>query len=296
MEAHEELRPYLFAIAYRMLGSVADAEDVVQETFLRYHAAEVEPESPKAYLATITTRLAMDQLRSVRRQREVYPGEWLPEPLAEEDAGRHAEMADSLSLAFLHLLEKLSPVERAVFLLREVFDYPHEEVARIVGKSPANSRQILARAHAHIDEGRRRFDVSRSEREEVVRRFIEAWETGDTDRLVAVLAPDATLYGDGGGKAAAIPAPLVGALRIAKALIGWRPLAVEQGVTYRPGTVNGAPGIVYHRPDGSVAAVQELEIADGVVVAIRTVLNPDKLAHLASAGASQSSAGRPNRG
>jgi len=282
METHEELRPYLFAIAYRMLGSVADAEDVVQETFLRYHAAETEPESPKAYLATITTRLAIDQLRSARTQREVYPGQWLPEPLAEEDAAQHAEMADSLSLAFLHLLEKLSPVERAVFLLREVFDYPHEDVARIVGKSPANSRQILTRAHAHIDEGRRRFEVSRAEREEVAQRFIEAWETGDTDGLVAVLAPDATLYGDGGGKAPAITEPLVGALRIAKALIGWRPLALERGVTHRTATVNGQPGVVYHWPDGSVAGVQELEIADGVVVAIRSVLNPDKLAHLAS--------------
>src|SRR5919201_375114 len=191
METHEELRPYLFAIAYRMLGSVADVED----------------ESPKAYLATITTRLAIDQLRSARMQREAYPGEWLPEPLAEEDAAQHAEMADSLSLAFLHLLEKLSPVERAVFLIREVFDYPHEDVARIVGKSPANSRQILARAHAHMDEGRRRFEVSRAEREEVARRFIEAWETGDTDALVGVLAPDATLYGDGGGKAPSIRQP-----------------------------------------------------------------------------------------
>jgi RNA polymerase sigma-70 factor, ECF subfamily len=283
METYEELRPYLFAIAYRMLGSVADAEDVVQEAFVRYHVAEVEPETPKAYLATITTRLAIDQLRSARTQREVYPGEWLPEPLAEEDAGQHAEMADSLSLAFLHLLEKLSPVERAVFLLREVFDYPHEDVARIVGKSPANSRQILTRAHAHIDEGRRRFEVSRAEREEVAQRFIEAWETGDTDGLVAVLAPDATLYGDGGGKAPAITEPLVGALRIAKALIGWRPLALERGVTHRPGTVNGEPGVVYYWPDGSVAGVQELEIADGVVVAIRSVLNPDKLAHLAPA-------------
>jgi len=278
----EELRPYLFAIAYRMLGSVADAEDAVQEAFLRYHAADVEPESPKAYLATITTRLAIDQLRSARRQREVYPGEWLPEPLAEEDAAQHAEMADSLSLSFLHLLEKLSPVERAVFLLREVFDYPHEDVARIVGKSVANSRQILARAHAHMDEGRRRFEVTRAEREEVARRFLEAWETGDTDGLVAVLAPDATLYGDGGGKARSIREPLVGAVRIAKALIGWRPLAIEEGVTYRATTVNGEPGIVYHWPDGHPAAVQELEIADGLVVAIRTVLNPDKLAHLAA--------------
>lgn len=281
METHEQLRPYLFAIAYRMLGSVADAEDVVQEAFLRFHAAEVEPDSPKAYLATITTRLAIDQLRSARAKREVYPGEWLPEPLAEEDAARHAEMADSLSLTFLHLLEKLSPVERAVFLLREVFDYPHEEVARIVGKSPASSRQILVRAHAHMDEGRRRFEVSRAEREEVAQRFIEAWETGDTDRLVAVLAPDATVFGDGGGKAPAIPHPLIGALRVAKALIGWREMAIERGVTYRAATVNGEPGVLYHWPDGSLAAVQELEIAEGVVVAIRTVLNPDKLTHLA---------------
>ncbi len=283
METHEELRPYLFAIAYRMLGSVADAEDVVQEAFLRYHEAEVEPESPKAYLATITTRLAIDQLRSARNQREVYPGEWLPEPLAEENAVEHAEMADSLSLAFLHLLEKLSPVERAVFLLREVFDYPHEDVARIVGKSPANSRQILARAHAHIDEGRRRFEVSRAEREEVARRYLEAWETGDTDKLVAVLAPDARVYGDGGGKARSIRKPLVGALSVAKALIGWRSMALEMGVTYRTATVNGQPGIVYRWPDGSVAGVQELEIADGVVVAVRSVLNPDKLDHLTAA-------------
>ena len=280
MENHEELRPYLFAIAYRMLGSVADAEDVVQEAFLRYHASELEPESPKAYLATITTRLAIDQLRSARSQREVYPGEWLPEPLAEEDAAQHAEMADSLSLTFLHLLEKLSPVERAVFLLHDVFDYPHDDVARIVGKSPANSRQILARAHAHMDEGRRRFDVSRAEREEVARRFLQAWESGDTDALVAVLAPDITVYGDGGGKAPAIRAPLVGALRVAKALIGWRKMQIERGVIHRAATVNGEPGIVYYWPDGTVAAVEELEIADGVVVGIRAVLNPDKLAHL----------------
>src|SRR5215204_3925637 len=213
-------------------------------------------------------------------QREVYPGEWLPEPLAEEDAAQHAEMADSLSLAFLHLLEKLSPVERAVFLLREVFDYPHEDVARIVDKSAANSRQILARAHAHMDEGRSRFDVSRAEREDVARRFIDAWETGDTDALVAVLAPDATVHGDGGGKARAIREPLVGALRVAKALIGWRQMAIEQGVTYRAAMVNGERGVVYYRPTGSVAGVQELEIADGVVVAIQSILNHDKLAHL----------------
>jgi RNA polymerase sigma-70 factor (ECF subfamily) len=280
MESHEELRPYLFAIAYRMLGSVAEAEDVVQEAFLRYHEAGVEPESPKAYLATLTTRLAIDQLRSARARREVYPGEWLPEPIVDDEAARHAETADSLSLTFLHLLEKLSPVERAVFLLREVFDYPYHEVARIVGKSPDNCRQILARAHRHVQEGRRRFDVSREEREEVARRFIAAWEEGDTDALVEILAPDATVYGDGGGKAPSLPVPLVGAERVAKAIVGWGRQARERGLVHRPVLVNDEPGLVFYDPAGRSVWVSALEIADGVVVAIRSVLNPDKLEHL----------------
>jgi RNA polymerase sigma-70 factor, ECF subfamily len=280
MESEEELRPYLFAIAYRMLGSVADAEDVVQEAYLRYEAAHPDADSPKAYLATVTTRIAIDELRSARARREVYPGEWLPEPIVEDEDLRHAEMADSLSLTFLHLLEKLSPIERAVFLLREVFDYPYDEVARIVSKSPANCRQILVRAHAHVEEGRKRFDVSREEREQVARRFLAAWENGDTDALVEVLAPDVTLYGDGGGKAPSIRAPLVGAVRVAKALIGWGAMAFEQGYTHRAATVNGEPGIVYYDPAGHVAAVEVLEIADGVVTAIRSVLNPDKLARV----------------
>ncbi len=281
METEQELRPYLFAIAYRMLGSVADAEDVVQEAFLRYHAADVEAESPKAYLATVTTRLAIDELRSARSRREVYPGEWLPEPLVEDDAERHAEMADSLSLTFLHLLEKLSPVERAVFLLRDVFDYDYDDVARIVDKSPANCRQILARAHAHIEEGRRRFEVSHEEREEVARRFLAAWEEGDTDALVEWLAPDATVHGDGGGKAPSVPVPLIGAERVAKALIGWGGLARERGFTHRAMLVNGEPGVVFYGPDGRAVWVAALEIADGVVVAVRSVLNPDKLTHVA---------------
>lgn len=280
MEEHEELRPYLFAIAYRMLGSVTEAEDIVQEAFLRYHEAGAEAESPKAYLATVTTRLAIDHLRSARARREVYPGEWLPEPLVDDDAARHAETADSLSLAFLHLLEKLSPVERAVFLLREVFDYPYDEVARIVGKSPDNCRQILARAHRHIEDGRRRFEVSREEREEVARRFVAAWEDGDTEGLVELLAADATVYGDGGGKAPSVPEPLVGAERVAKALIGWGRLAWSRGLAHRPALVNGEPGIVFHDTGGRVAWVAELEIADGVVVAVRSILNPDKVAHI----------------
>jgi RNA polymerase sigma-70 factor (ECF subfamily) len=281
METQEELRPYLFSIAYRMLGSVADAEDVVQEAFLRYQEADVDADSPKAYLATVTTRLAIDELRSARVRREVYPGEWLPEPIVDDEEVRHAETADSLSLTFLHLLEKLSPVERAVFLLREVFDYPYDEVARIVGRSPANCRQILVRAHAHMQEGRKRFDVSREERDEVARRFLAAWENGDTDGLVELLAPDATLYGDGGGKAPAIAKPLVGAVRVAKALVGWGRMTFAQGYTYRPASVNGEPGAVFYDPEGRVAGVEVLEIADGVVIAIRAVANPDKLGHLA---------------
>jgi RNA polymerase sigma-70 factor, ECF subfamily len=280
METEHELRPYLFSIAYRMLGSVADAEDVVQEAFLRYQEADVDADSPKAYLATVTTRLAIDELRSARARREVYPGEWLPEPIVDDEEVRHAETADSLSLTFLHLLEKLSPIERAVFLLREVFDYPYEEVARIVGKSPANCRQILVRAHAHVQEGRKRFEVSREERDEVARRFLDAWENGDTDGLVEVLAPDATLYGDGGGKAPAITEPLVGAVRIAKALVGWGRQLLAAGYTYRPASVNGEPGIVFYDPEGRVAGVEVLEVMDGAVVAIRSVLNPDKLGHL----------------
>ena len=280
MEHIEELRPYLFGIAYRMLGSVADAEDVVQETFVRYQEAEAEVESPKAYLATITTRLAIDQLRSARSRREVYPGEWLPEPLVGDDTAGHAETADSLSLAFLHLLERLSPVERAVFLLREVFDYPYDEVAGIVGKSPDNCRQILVRAHRHIEEGRQRFEVSRKEREDVSRRFLSAWEEGDTESLVELLAPDATVYGDGGGKGPSIPAPLVGAERVAKALIGWGRRAREFGLTHRAARVNGDPGVVFYDADGEARWVAGLEIAEGVVIAVRSILNPDKLGHV----------------
>jgi RNA polymerase sigma-70 factor (ECF subfamily) len=280
MESHEELRSYLFAIAYRMFGSVAEAEDVVQDAFLRYHEADVEAESPKAYLATVTTRLAIDRLRSARARREVYPGQWLPEPIVGDEAVRHAETADSLSLAFLHLLEQLSPVERAVFLLREVFEYPYDEVARIVGKSRDNCRQILARARRHVEEGRRRFDVSREERDEVARRFLAAWEEGDTDGLVELLAADVTVYGDGGGKAPSVPVPLVGAERVAKALIGWGRLALERGLSHRAEPVNGEPGVVFYDADGRVIWVAELEIAEGVVVAVRSVLNPDKLGHI----------------
>jgi RNA polymerase sigma-70 factor (ECF subfamily) len=263
-----------------MLGSVAEAEDVVQEAFVRYLRAGPQAESPKAYLAAVTTRLAIDHLRSARVRREVYPGQWLPEPLVEGEAVRHAETADTLSLAFLHLLEKLTPVERAVFLLREVFDYPFAEIAPVVGKSPENCRQILVRARAHVREGRRRFDVSRQERDEVARRFLAAWEEGDTAALIGLLAADATVYGDGGGKAPAIPVPLVGADRVAKALAGWSRQARERGLVHRPARVNGDPGVVVYDAAGRAAWVAAFEIAEGVVVAVRSLGNPEKLAHV----------------
>lgn len=280
METHDELRRYLFSIAYRMLGSVAEAEDVVQDALLRYHERGVDAESPRAYLATVTTRLAIDRLRSAQARRETYPGEWLPEPIVGDETSRYAETADTLSLAFLHLLERLSPVERAVFLLREVFGYPYEEVAEIVGKSPQNCRQILTRARRHVEQGRRRFDVSRRERDEVARRFIAAWEEGDVDGLVDLLAPDAVVHGDGGGKAPSVPVPLVGAERVAKALVGWGRQASSHGLVHRPVSVNGEPGLVFYDPDGHARWVAELEVAGGVVVAIRSVLNPDKLTHV----------------
>ena len=280
MESHEELRPYLFAIAYRMLGSVAEAEDVVQEAFLRYHEAEVEAESPKAYLATVTTRLAIDELRSARARREVYPGEWLPEPIVEDEAARHAETADSLSLAFLHLLEKLSPVERAVFLLREVFDYPYERGRPDRRQEP---RQLPADPRPRAPHMRRAGGASTCRARSARRsrsRFLAAWEEGDTEGLVELLAGDATVYGDGGGKAPAMRVPIVGAERVAKALIGWGRQARERGIVHRPAVVNGDPGLVFYARTATRSGWRRLEIADGVVVAVRSVLNPDKLAHL----------------
>src|SRR5215213_6038187 len=215
-EAFEELRPPAFAIAYRMLGSVSEAEDVVQEAFLRLHRAEQEGErieSPRAYLSTVVTRLAIDQLRSARVRRETYVGEWLPEPLLtnpDDDPARHAEVADSLSLAFLVLLESLSPEQRAVFLLREVFDYPYDQIARIVGKSEDNTRQLVTRARRQVQEGRPRFEASRERREVLARRFFAAAVDGELEALEELLAHDVVLHGDGGGKAPALARCMAG--------------------------------------------------------------------------------------
>jgi RNA polymerase sigma-70 factor (ECF subfamily) len=281
-----ELRPLLFSIAYRMLGSVADAEDVVQESYVRFQRAQdagTDIESPKAYLAATTTRLAIDELRSARVRRERYVGTWLPEPLltdAASDAAQHAETADSLSMAFLVVLESLTPVERAVFLLREVFDYDYREIADIVGKSEANVRQLLVRARRHIEDRRPRFETSRRQREELARRFFAAMQEGDTDALVDMLAADAVLYGDGGGKAPAAARPVFGRERVGLALTAWSDLGRRARITLELVEINGQPGARMLDPEGRVVAVVVLDIAERAVQALRSITNPEKLAHL----------------
>jgi RNA polymerase sigma-70 factor (ECF subfamily) len=278
---YDELRPLLFSVAYRMTGSVADAEDLVQEAFLRYErSAPSEVESPKAYLSTVVTRLAIDHLRSARVQRERYVGDWLPEPLVAEDPPDPAETADSLSLAFLVVLETLSPVERAVFLLREVFGYDYDEIARVVGKSDTNCRQIAVRARRHVDARRPRFEASRAQRDELAERFFAACIDGDTEALVALLARDAVVYGDGGGKAPQLAQAVHGAERAARLLAGWFHIARDLDAQTRRVVVNGQPGLVLQSAAGEVASVLALDVADGQVQAVRSIVNPDKLRHL----------------
>ena len=296
-EAFAELRPLMFAIAYRMLGSVSEAEDIVQEAFLRYHRAQADgdqPEarikSPKAYLSAVTTRLCIDYLRSARARREAYLGEWLPEPLltgdrvlagpAAADPGSAAEQADSLSMAFLLLLERLSPVERAVFLLHDVFGYGYEEVARIVGKSEDNARQLALRARRHVAESKPRFEASRRKREELATRFFRAVSQGDMDGLVTMLAEDAVVYGHSGGVRPSWPRPIAGRDHIGRLLVGLAQQMSQIGVEIRPAEVNGQPGALFLDPAGRLINVFALDIAGGRVQTIRSVINPDKLHHL----------------
>jgi RNA polymerase sigma-70 factor (TIGR02957 family) len=288
-EAFEELRPRAFAIAYRMLGSVSEAEDVVQEAYLRLHRAARDGErieSPRAYLATVVTRLAIDQLRSARVRRETYVGEWLPEPLLADpdpqaDPARHAEVADTLSLAFLVLLESLSPEQRAVFLLREVFDYPYDRIAEIVDKSEDNVRQLAVRARRHVEERRVRFEASGEQREQLADSFFAAAAEGDLEGLEALLAEDVELHGDGGGKAPALARALFGRARVAKTLRNWARVGARiAGLSTRRVDVNGQPGAIFLDADGHVVSVMALDIADGQVQSIRSIVNPDKLGHL----------------
>ena len=282
-----ELRPLLFSIAYRMLGSVADAEDVVQEAHLRYERAIADGaviESPKAYLSAVATRLAIDELRSARRRRENYSGQWLPEPLltddGDDDPALAAEQSDSLSMAFLLLLERLGPVERAVFLLHDVFGYEHREIAQIVDRSEANCRQLARRARRRVHEERPRFDTSRAERARLAERFFAAVGDGDVDGLVELLAADVAVYGDGGGKTPQWSCPIVGADRVSRlfANLG-RQLRERRGVIELH-EVNGQPGALVLAPDGKLVNVFVLDVADGAIQTVRSVINPDKLQHL----------------
>ena len=273
------VRDLLFSIAYRMLGSVAEAEDVVQEAYLRRQSADAV-ENERAWLTTVTTRLAIDVLRSARVRREAYEGSWLPEPLVEAEAPGAVESEESVSLAMLVLLERLSPVERAVFVLRESFDLGFDEIAAIVDKSEANCRQILARARRRIDDERPRFDADPRERRALAARFLAAAREGDLEGLLAVLAPDVALIGDGGGIARSIPRPMVGGAAVARAIVAFYGQIDEWGVTLEPAWVNGQPGFRTIAPDGLLVNVVALDILDGHVVAIRSMLNPNKLSHL----------------
>jgi RNA polymerase sigma-70 factor (TIGR02957 family) len=287
----DELRPNAFAIAYRMLGSVSDAEDVVQESLLRVHQsleAGEEIASPRAFIATITTRLAINELRSARARRESYVGEWLPEPIITDgvdDPARHAETADSLSLAMLVLLESLSPEQRAVLLLHDVFGYGYLEITAIVGKSEANVRQLASRARQHVKARRPRFATTREQRRELAQRFFAAAEHGNLAGLEALLAHDVELTGDGGGKVPALAKSLHGRSRVARTVMNWLQLASTfPQVSMRPVEVNGDPGALFLDDQQRVLAVWAIEVTDGQIAGIRSIVNPDKLAHLGPVG------------
>ena len=289
-ERLDDLRPRAFAIAYRMLGSVSEAEDIVQEALVRIHQAIERGEeisSPRAYVGTITTRLAIDELGSARARRESYVGEWLPEPIAEspeDDPAARAETADSLSLAFLVLLESLTPEQRAALLLHDVFDYGYDEVAEIVGTSEGNARQLTSRARRHVLEGRPRFEPSAELRERLADSFFAAAENGEFEALEALLAEDVELHGDGGGLAPAIKRPAFGRVKVARMLRNWWQISVRIGIELRRVNVNGRPGAEFLDLDGRLIGVLALDIADGQIQAIRSIVNPEKLGHLGQVG------------
>ncbi len=279
----EQLRPLLFSIAYRILGSVSEAEDAVQETWLRYQASPTQPTSAKAFLSAVVTRISIDVLRSARVRREEYAGPWLPEPLLTdtyEDPERSAELADSLSMAALLLLERLSPLERAVFVLREVFGFGFPEIASAVGRSEAACRQLAVRARRHMDARRPRFEADRREREKLAARFFDALREGDVEGLRELLAADVQLVGDGGGKAPQLARSIIGADHAARVLASIFPWLVRIDVTVEPHEVNGQPGAIFRDRDNKVLFTMALDVLDGRIQTIRSVINPDKLGHV----------------
>jgi RNA polymerase sigma-70 factor (ECF subfamily) len=284
----DDLRPLAFRVAYRMLGSVSEAEDIVQEALLRVHQAldrGDELVSPQAFVTTVATRLAIDELRSARARRELYVGEWLPEPILTEDAGdpaRQAEIADSVSMAMLLVLESLTPEERAAFLLHDAFDYPYRDIAPIIGKNEDNVRQLASRARRHIADQRPRFQTTREHQDELARRFFAAADTGDLGQLEALLADDVVLTGDGGGKVPALARSLMGRARVAQTLHNWATARAKVFgvISFRPVELNGGPGALLLDAEGRVAGALALEISDGLITRVMSVVNPDKLAHL----------------
>ena len=288
-DAHDDLRPLLFSIAYRMLGSVVEAEDMVQEAYVRYQRVAGEVREPRPYLCAVVTRLCIDHLRSARVRRESYVGPWLPEPLLTEstvpDGARIVEDADSVSMAFLLVLERLTPVERAVFLLHDVFDYGYGEVAEIVGRSQDNCRQLAVRARRHVREERRRAETSTDRRRALADRFFDAVHDGDMDGLVELLAEDVAVVGDNGGVPPAWPRPIVGRDRVVPLLAGLGRQSDEMGVTMRRTEINGAPGALALDAEERILYVILIDVAPGgVIEAVRTVRNPAKLAHLGPVG------------
>jgi RNA polymerase sigma-70 factor (ECF subfamily) len=262
---------------------VAEAEDAVQETWLRYESSSTQPTSPKAFLSAVVTRVSIDMLRSARVRRETYVGQWFPEPLLTdpyEDPARSAELADSVSMAALLLLERLSPLERAVFVLREVFGFGFPEIASAVGRSEAACRQLAARARRHMDAGRPRFEADRREREELATRFFDALRDGDVDGLRELLGADVEMVADGGGKAPALAKSVFGADNVARVLGSVFPLLIKIDARVEPRALNGQPGAIVRDRDGKVVGTLTLDVLGGRIQTIRSVANPDKLGHV----------------
>jgi RNA polymerase sigma-70 factor (ECF subfamily) len=284
-EEFEELRPLLGAIAYRILGSVAEAQDAVQETWLRYESSPTQPSSTKAFLSAVVTRVSIDVLRSARVRRETYVGPWFPEPLLTdpyEDPARSAELADSVSMAALMLLERLTPLERAVFVLREVFGFGFPEIATAVGRSEAGCRQLAVRARRHMHAGRPRFEADRREREQLAARFFSALRNGDVDGVRRLLAADVELAGDGGGKAPAFARSVLGADNVARVLALNFPGLARIHASLEPSEMNGQPGAILRDRDDNVVGTMTLDVLGGRIQKIYAVINPDKLRHIGS--------------
>ena len=279
------VRPLMFAIAYRMTGSVTEAEDITQDALVRMLRDDTPVANPDAFATTVTTRLAIDHLRSARVRRESYVGEWLPEPRLTEpnpavDPAAAVDRDETLSTAFLYVLERLSPTERAAFVLREAFDYPYERIAEVIGRTPDNCRQLVTRARARLGEDRPRFEASLARRDALAERFFAACRDGDLDGLEKLLADDVVFHGDGGGKVPALARAATGATRVARFILGLVRQIAAQNIALEPATVNGEPGAVARSADGTVAAVLSLHIVDDRIAAFFNVLNPDKLGHL----------------